>query len=234
MSMDDEFSDSRLHAFIDGQLHGRDRERLLAAMESDPALAERICALQRTKAWVNLAFEDVHAPQRPLPHTSGGSRWIRIFGLAASLLLLASGFLLGWLTAASPEPLQSIVLHDVEAGHHKVLLHIDRADRARFDEILDSAEHLLRAYRGQGVAVDVVANAGGVDLVRADVSPYAGRIARLLREYDNLQFIACTNTLQRLKEKGVTPVLIEHTHQDATAVEYIVRRLRQGWTYIRV
>jgi len=188
--MHDEFSDTRLHAFIDGQLHGRDRERLLAAMESDPVLAERICALQRTKAWVNLAFEDARAPQHPLPRTSGGGRWIRIFGLAASLLLLASGFLLGWLTATSPEPLQRVVLRDIEAGHQKVLLHIDRADRARFDEILDGAEHLLRTYRNQGIAVDVLANAGGVDMLRADVSPYAERIARMLRDYDNLQFVA--------------------------------------------
>ncbi|MDV3239737.1 MAG: hypothetical protein LOY58_12915 [Gammaproteobacteria bacterium] len=233
MSMRDEFSDTQLHAFIDGQLHGRDRERLLAAMESDPALAERICALQRTKAWVNLAFEDARAPQHPLPRTSGG-RWIRIFGLAASLLLLASGFLLGWLTATSPEPLQSVVLRDIEAGHQKVLLHIDRADPERFDEILDGAEHLLRAYRDQGIAVDVLANAGGVDMLRADISPYAERVARMLREYDNLQFVVCANTLQRLKEKGVTPVLIEHTRQDATAVGHIIRRLQQGWTYIRV
>src|SRR5690606_31855004 len=117
-----------------------------------------------------------------------------IFGLAASLLLLASGFLLGWLTATSPEPLQRVVLRDIEAGHQKVLLHIDRADRARFDEILDAAERLLRTYRNQGIAVDVLANAGGVDMWRSDVSPCAERIARMLRDYDNLQFVACTNT----------------------------------------
>lgn len=232
--MHEEFPESLLHAFIDGQLHGRERERLLTAMESDPVLAERVCALQRTKAWVTMAFEDARASQRPLPRAGAGHRWIRVFGLAASLLLLASGFLLGWLSATAPEPLQSVVLRDIEAGHQKVLLHIDRADPERFDEILDGAEHLLRAYRDQGIAVDVLANAGGVDMLRADISPYADRIARMLREYDNLQFVACTNTLRRLKEKGVTPVLVEHTQQDATAVGHIIRRLQQGWTYIRV
>lgn len=234
MSAHEEFSDSLLHSFVDGQLAGDTRERLLAALEEDMGLRERVCALHRTKEWVNLAFEGVQAPRHPLPLASGGTRLIRMFGLAASVLLLTVGFLLGWLSSTSQESISSVVLRDIQAGTHKVVLHIDRSDPSRFTEVLDSAEEMLRTYQDQGVEIDVLANAGGIDLLRADVSPYAERVARMMREHENLQFIACTNTLQRLREKGITPVLIDRTQQDSTAVEHIINRLQLGWAYIRV
>lgn len=234
MSAHEVFSDNTLHAFVDGQLQGDERKQLLSAMETDAELRERVCALRRTKEWVNLAFEGAKAPQHPLPNISGTAGWSRLAGLAASLLLLASGFLLGWMASTTNEPLHTVVLRQLEPGNHKVVLHIDRSDKARFDEVLDGAEELLRDYRDKGMEVDVLANAGGIDLLRADVSPYAQRVARMMREYDNLHFIACTNTLQRLREKGIQPLLIDHTQQDSTAVEHIIHRLQQGWAYIRV
>lgn len=234
MSARENYPDNLLHAFVDGQLQGSSRERLLSAMEDDTHLAERVCALHRTKEWVNLAFEGVHAPQHPLPAPGGSSRLIRMFGVAASVLLLTIGFLLGWVSSTSQEPISSVVLRDIQAGTHKVVLHIDRSDPSRFTEVLDSAEELLRDYQGQGVEIDVLANAGGVDLLRADVSPYAERVTRMMRQHSNLQFIACTNTLKRLREKGITPVLIGDTQQDSSAVEHIINRLQMGWAYIRV
>lgn len=234
MSAREDFSDNLLHAFVDEQLQGNAREQLLSAMEEDTDLRERICTLYRTKEWVNLAFEGVHALPHPLPISTGRNRLIRMFGVAASVLLLTIGFLLGWLTSTQHESLHSVVLRDVQAGIHKVVLHIDHSDTTRFNEVLDGAEELLRDYRDKGMEVDVLANAGGIDLLRADVSPYAQRIARMMNEYDNLHFIVCTNTLQRLREKGIQPLLINHTQQDSTAVEHIIHRLQQGWAYIRV
>lgn len=234
MSAHHEFSDNLLHAFVDGQLQGEERKRLLSAMEADADLSERVCALHRTKEWVNIAFEGVQAPQHSLRKIPAPFNRNWLCGLAASMLL-ATGFLLGWTVSSSAqEPLHAVVLRDLEAGSHKVVLHIDRSDKARFDEVLDGAEELLRNYRDKGMEVDVLANAGGVDLLRADVSPYAQRVARMISEYDNLHFIACTNTLQRLREKGIQPLLIDHTQQDSTAVEHIIHRLQQGWAYIRV
>jgi intracellular sulfur oxidation DsrE/DsrF family protein len=237
MSTQHDFPDNLLHAFVDGQLHGVDRERLLAAMESDGPLRERVCALHRTKEWVNLAFESTAPPSCRL-HTPM-RRWPRqgLRGLAASLLLFAAGFLLGWVVqeAQRPhEPISSVVLRDIEAGRYKVVLHIDRSDATRFEEVLDSAEYLLKTYRDSGVEVEVLANAGGIDLLRVDVSPYARRVARLMSEYDNLRFIACANSLQRLQEKGIKPILIDRARTETTAVEHIAQRLQQGWAYVRL
>lgn len=230
-----EFSDNMIHAFVDGQLQGDERKRLLAAMEADADLSERVCALRRTKEWVNIAFEGVQAPQHSRHKIPASTNRNWLFSLAASVLLLTTGFLCGWtVSSTAQEPLHAVVLRDLESGNHKVVLHIDRSDEARFGDVLDGAEELLRDYRDKGMEVDVLANAGGIDLLRADVSPYAQRVARMMRDYDNLHFIACTNTLQRLRERGIQPLLIDHTQQDSTAVEHIIHRLQQGWAYIRV
>lgn len=238
MNTERDIPDNILHAFVDGQLEGPDRERLLAAMETDIPLRERVCALRRTKEWVTLAFETAQAPtrSRQQPSRRSVSRQ-RLCGMAATLLLLIGGFLLGWFTQQSQhshEPLSSVVLRDIEAGNYRVVLHIDRSDATRFEEVLDGAEYLLRTYRGKGVQVDVLANAGGIDLLRVDVSPYAKRVAHLMGEYENLRFVACANTLQRLQEKGIEPILIDPSQTGTTAVEHIIERLQQGWAYIRV
>ena len=233
MSAQPSFSDNSLHAFIDSQLEGSERERLLAALESDAELRERVCALRRTKEWVNLAFADAHATPRPLPRMKAHTR-LRLWAAAASVLLLCCGFLLGWSVSTHNEHFSSVVLRDIASGNYKVLLHVSRSDNNSFDEVLDGAELLLKHYREQGIQVDVLANAGGIDLLRVDISPQAKRIARMMRDYDNIHFIACTNSLQRLQEKGITPILINNTQQDKTAVEHIILRLQQGWTYLRV
>jgi uncharacterized protein len=238
MSTEQNFPDNLLHAFVDGQLHGADRERLLAAMETDIPLRERTCALRRTKEWVNLAFETAQSPVRTRTQTaSRGPSRQRMCALAASLALLIGGFLLGWFiqeAQRASEPLSSVVLRDIEAGNYKVVLHIDRSNAARFEEVLDGAEYLLKSYRDNGVEIDVLANAGGIDLLRVDVSPYAQRVAHLMSEYENLRFIACANSLQRLQEKGIKPILIDQSRTETTAVEHIIQRLQQGWAYIRV
>lgn len=59
------------------------------------------------------------------------------------------------------------------------------------------------------------------------------RIARMSREYANLRFIACGNSLERLREQGIEPALVKEADNSTPAVERIVDRLQRGWSYIR-
>jgi uncharacterized protein len=232
-----EFADSLLHAFVDDQLEAGDRARVLAAMEADALLRERVCELRRSKEWVRLAFDEVRAPPRRSSRVGVRGRWLKSTqGLAASVLLMVGGFLLGWFaqqipsTGASAPGLEVV---GVEAGGHRVLLHIDHADPTRFLAVLEDAEYLLETYRDQGVKVDVLANAGGIDLLRADVSPHALRIAQMIGTYPDLRFLACANSIARLREQEITPILIDRVNTSGTAVDHVVDRLQRGWTYIR-
>lgn len=232
------FSDSLLHAFVDGQLEGPDRERVLEMMELDAGLRDRVCELRRSKEWVRLAFEGVRAPVRETRDGAGiRRRSIRSsYGVAASLLFGVAGFLLGWFVQDAQPPSQpttgAVLLAQQEVGRLRVLLHIDHSDAGGFVSILDDAERLLASGTGPAVAVDVLANAGGLDLFRADVSPHAERIADMSRRYDNLRFIACANSLERLREQGIAPVLVDQADTSTTAVDHIVDRLHRGWAYV--
>ncbi len=228
------FGDDELHAFVDGQLDSARRERLLAAMEMDEGLREQVCGLRRTKEWLHLAFEEARPPRHRVERPGG--RWPRLGGLAAGLMLfLAVGFTAGWCLRPVPEAgVSSVVLQDVAASGYRVVLHIAEADPAKFEAVLDDAEQLLRQYREQGIEVEVLANAGGLDMLRVDVSPYATRVARMMSEYDNLTFIACSNAVKRVLERGQKPLLINGTHTDTTAIDHVIQRLREGWSYIKV
>lgn len=225
-----EFSDDELHAFIDGQLDPVGRKRLLAAMEADPQLREQVCELRRTKEWMHLAFEEARPPRR---HAERPRRRMRLGGIAAGLVFLAVSFIAGWSLRPVPEAgVNSVVLQDVVASQYRVVLHIAEADPNKFEAVLDDAEQLLRQYREQGIEVEVLANSGGLELLRVDVSPYADRVARMMNEYDNLSFIACSNAVKRLKQGQ--KLMINGTHTDITAIEHVIRRLREGWSYIKV
>lgn len=118
----------------------------------------------------------------------------------------------------------------------KVLIHVSQANAAHSPETLDEIENLVRYYneQHQSARVEVVINAGGLDLVRADITRFAERIRRMQRDYDNLTFAACQNTIDRLKrEQGITARLLPGVTVIDSGVAQIMRRQQQGWAYIR-
>lgn len=225
--------DFRLHALIDGQLEANERERLLAEISVDSDLQEQVCRLRRTKDLLNHAFQDAAPPARPR-QAPGTQRGRGLAAGVAALLLLGVGFSAGWLTRPAEDPLQGVTLGQVQAQPHKVLLHIASDDPSSYASALDRAEALLKTRSDQGVEVELVANSDGLNLLRADVSPYAERIRRMMAEYEQLRFVACRSTIEKLEKAGFRVVLIEHTEVSTSAVEHIVDRLQQGWTYLKV
>ena len=120
---------------------------------------------------------------------------------------------------------------------NKVLIHIARDDAQQLGEALDEVESLLRHYRDsrQNARVEVVINGKGLELVRVDTSAFADRISQLQREFDNLTFAACQNTIDRLKrEQGIIVRLLPGVVVIDSGMAELMRRQNQGWTYIQV
>jgi hypothetical protein len=120
---------------------------------------------------------------------------------------------------------------------NKVLIHVANDDTQRLAQALDDIEDLLRFYKNghQNAHVEVVVNGRGMELVRSDVSVFAERIQRLQREYDNLTFAACQNTIDRLaREQKITVRLLPGVVTIDSGMAEIMRRQNQGWTYLQV
>ena len=136
--------------------------------------------------------------------------------------------------AASVPTVGASVASDIR---NKVIVHIADDKPVQLEQALGDIESLLRYYRDshETARVQVVLNGRGVGLVRADTSAFAARIARLQKEYDNLTFAACQNTLERLHaEQGVAIRLLPGVIVIDSGVAEIMRRQSQGWTYLQV
>ena len=248
---DKNLSDEFLNAFIDDQLAPEEKSRAYPIINQDKALSQRVCELRKMRDLVQLAYKDV--PAAPTPRTSGrGTSGRRYAGAVAAGLVLSIGVAMGWVlrgvdgqpsqtenfalqtpSAAAPE-----LIHTGAASNEvKIVLHINRGTPEAMKAVLDEAESVLNFYQGSGVTavVEIIANGDGLDLLRADRSPFASRINAMQKRYDNLSFAACQNTIDRLKrEHGIQARLIPEATVIDSGVAQIILLQQQGWAYVQV
>jgi len=120
----------------------------------------------------------------------------------------------------------------LEKGPNRVLLHIASASDVKFAHTLDQATHLLSRYGNRGLVVEVVVNGGALALLQAGDNPYAKRVHTLLRQYPNLHIVACGTAIRYLKSQGFPIDLMHQVRVAPSAIEEIVKRLREGWVYV--
>ncbi len=231
-----------LNAFVDGELTTEERLQLLRQMERDPALKAAACELRTLKEMVRAGYAEVPAPRR-----SGRSlmAWPPLRQALAAALLMGCGLVAGWYAhdlhtqpptfdrlAGLPEAYRPVAATR-RVDPDRLVLHVDTSDRAVFDRALRLAESLL-AHDPQRRRVEIVVHSGGLDLLRSDVTPYREQIQQLARRHANVSFVACGNTVARLKREGKTVVLLPEARLVSSAVGEIIERMQQGWLYIKV
>lgn len=217
----------RLQALLDGELGPAESAALLAEVQASPALRERLGTLTADRALLRQAYAQ---PPAPPPRRVAAPDRRRAMALAALALLGVGGVAgLWWRGEAAPAAPASV------AAPH-IVLHVAANDGGQALAALAQAEGLLSTARSEGRAltVEVVANAGGLDLLRTAAAPDAARVQRLQQAYPALRFVACGQTVQKLRERGEDVRLLPGTTVAASALDQIVLRLQQGWTYLRV
>lgn len=122
-------------------------------------------------------------------------------------------------------------------GEARIVLHLSRGNMQHMREVLDEAENLLQYYAraSQPARIELITNGEGLNLLRADTSPFAARISALQRKYSNLTFAACQNTIDRLeREQGIQAQLLPEAVVIDSGVAQIILLQQQGWAYIQV
>lgn len=232
-----------LNAFVDGEYTADERARVMALLESDPEFKMRACEVRTLKEMVKGAYAEAPTPQvRP----NSSHLHLGLKQAVAAVLLLALGLGGGWLARdrvagqspvydrlpGLPSGYQPISLRG-EVDPDKIILHLDSGEPGRLSAVLDLAEKLL-AENAPSARVEIVANSYGLDLLRADVTPLAGRVADLAKRHANLSFIACGQTVARLAREGVHVELLPDAHTATSAINEIMTRMGQGWVYVKV
>lgn len=247
MNKDIPVSDEHLNAYIDDQLDIQEQSNLLNALRQDKALRRRNCELQKIHDLVKLTYSAEPAARRN-PSDNPPRKRVSRTALVAGVTLVF-GLLTGWLSHQFlPSPAQPPTLLQLANTVHngapaaqeqewRVLLHISKNDPFRFMILLDETEKLLNASLAQGskLQVEILANSDGLQLLKNADTVYAQRLKLLQQQHRNLMVSACNQALTRLKrEKGIELELLPNTRIVPSAIGEVLKRHKQGWTYIRI
>jgi intracellular sulfur oxidation DsrE/DsrF family protein len=238
-------SDEFLNALVDDQLDSDEKDYALREANQNTEFRERVCELRALKEMVQHAYPQV-ADDAPRTRGWTGLRLSHLQSLAACFMLLLVGGASGWLAHDISSPasdnqmvhsLRALQQNDFAIRPSKYVVHVDTANPVRLKTALDEAENLLTTTQdtSQPSQVEIIANGPGLDLLRTGISPYAQRIALMQKKYPGLNFMACGQTIRKLKEQGIVVELLPHTEVTPSALEQIItRRLKQNWAYIKV
>ncbi len=235
-------SDELLNAFVDDEIGPEEKGELFGSIEQDDALKMRVCELRGLKEMVRHAYQQ-HETSICQPKRRDWTRYAQT--LAASLFLLLLGGILGWTVSEKHDAtkyhkvlslFRVIQNNDIKQGTGKIIVQVSDANPMRLKTALDETENLLKSYRqaGRDLKIEIIANGGGLDLLRSDVTRYRERISMLQKEYPNLDVVGCNQSIDALKKKGVAVNLLPNVRIASSALDEINMRLQQGWDYVRV
>lgn len=237
--------DLELNAYVDGELSDAERAEILAAMQRDPELAREACELNNLKNQLQIAYANPPQPKRR-QQQQAQSGWL---SLAASFLLLCAGLAGGWWLGHSQQATASdrFVMLDAsgrgqapataDSGETRIVFHLTNPDQTVAGELLDDVEQMLTAYQhdGRPLRVEIVAHGEGLALLRQRLSEHQTRVHELARHFGNLTFVACRNTIERVQvSQGTEVKILPDAEVIKSGVDYVVKRQREGWVYIRV
>jgi intracellular sulfur oxidation DsrE/DsrF family protein len=230
MSKDELISDEQLNAFTDGELEADEENRVFTLSEENSEVDVRLCQHRKLKELVQHAYRNVPKPHRRVATRGSGKSLLSLAMAAAALLFV--GVAAGWFASRSLDAGTDAVAA-AAAQQDTWLLHVATSDPVRMQRALDRAEALMTGSDASaGRRVEIVANEGGLDLLRSDTTPYAQRI-RQLAEQDVL-FFACSKAIERLEAQGVNVDLVPEANTNFSALDRVVLRMQQGWTYEKI
>lgn len=239
-----QYSDEHLNAFIDGQLEATEQAEILDAIRHDAELSQRVCKLQKVKNLVQLSYQSIEVPERHKgmnePFQSTKIKWF-----AAASIFIMIGTIAGWTshqTMHSNDVINfSQVAHSVGAQNNaenwKLMLNVTTANPKRLNVVLNEAESLLEEYAksSRKLELEILTHSDGLALVTDKGTDYNERLQNLQHKYNNLAVKVCGQALNRVqREQGKKLKLLPDTDVVTSAINQIVKRQKNGWSYIRI
>ena len=239
MSDSNRIDDVMISAFVDNQIDAENREAIIKAIDVDEELREQVYQIRRAKDLMKLGFSE----SRPTEFEFNDTKFtdslnrqclLRIAAACSAIAIgLSSGYA-GYNYGKSTDTVSNSVLASIsQEQNENIIIHIDESDPKQFENTLVYTEKFLNKHKGNDkYRIEVVANAGGIDLLR-DEFPLSEKIANMMDDYDNVTFIACTNAINKLRSQGIDPIMVKDVATDTAALTHIIDRLNMGWRYIK-
>lgn len=228
--MNNPFSHYKIHAYIDGELSADEMATFEQQLSTNPALKAELCELTHNKRKLHQYYSHITPPKSSMPRLSTLNQYGR---LAASILL---GAFLGSASLYSYQSLNSAEMNVVQTEssvpvESNFVVHLDTNQPDKLAATLEKARYLLDT--SPTTKVEIITNHEGIQLFDASQAT-SKQIMQLLTQYDNLHLMACQRTVERLEKQGEAFELLQKVRADSPAVDEVVAKMKQGWTYIKI
>jgi len=134
-------------------------------------------------------------------------------------------------------PLAFLSMTTVNAAEVRLIVsHLDEADAARQELVLNHASNINKYYMGKGeeATIEIVAYGPGLTMLVPGKSSVAGRVTSISQNFENVSFKACANTLAKMSAKAGKDIeLMPQAQMVPSGVVHLVERQEEGWSYIR-
>ncbi len=123
-----------------------------------------------------------------------------------------------------------------EGESHFVAIHVDQNDPQVMNMALNNAQNVANYYEsiGDDVTIEMVAYGPGLQMLVAETSPVADRIAQMSLALANISFSACGNTHEAMKARTGTDVpLLEEAEMVPSGVVRLIELQEDGYAYVR-
>lgn len=236
MTDDDRLDDYTLGAFVDGQLDAETRQVVMNAMRTDAEVRDHVCSLWKAKELMWLGFEDARSARHDMSAVISPGGWMRYAASICIVLILGGvmGGYIGYLAGHSSTDKAAVMTVDALEKVDRIVLHISKSDQAQFKAAMDFVRMFMHEHPDGRGSIAVIANAGGLDLLRAGVTPYEQEIAEITSGHVNVHFIACAQSIRTLRNQGIEPEFPSTVDASLPAFDQIIRRVEEGWRYISV
>ena len=118
----------------------------------------------------------------------------------------------------------------------RVVLHLDEADPASQELVLNNASNINKYYqdKGEEVVIEIVTYGPGLTMLVEGKSPVADRVKSIAQNFDNVSFKACANTHAKMSQKAGKEVpLLPQAQMVPSGVVHLIERQDEGWAYVR-
>lgn len=238
-----------LQSFVDDELDAQERQYVLDAQVKYADVAKEICELRKLKDLLMAArpVEDELSGALNVPKQKYFLFDCRFVAMPAFLILMSVIVTGVFFNQDKNQQVEnaSLTYSDVKTfiGSRptgmgvNVVLHVNRDDKDSTKQLFVQLEQLLNTIKSKNskFRVEVIASGPGLSMVRKNKSPDPEKIRDISKKYDNVIFVACQNTLNRLIKVINRKVdLLPEAMLTASGPDLIRLRKSQGWAYIKI
>ncbi|WP_139307799.1 DsrE family protein [Methylobacterium sp. 275MFSha3.1] len=144
--------------------------------------------------------------------------------------------LTGMLAAAAAPTASPTRVASVPACHHRIVYHVSSNDQPMMQRALGTADNAFKHYRSRGetARIEIVANGGGVHMMRSDTTPVGPMLQYMRSTYPDLVLTACgiTRTIMETNEARTVP-LLEGVGVVTAGIVRAVELQEEGYAYVK-